>query len=282
MLWYHWLVLFVGFLITLFILYSRKYANPYKLVMVFGKKGSGKTTFLTKIAIQNLKRGRPVYSTVRVPGTTLISYEEIGFRQFPPESVLLIDEVGMIWDNRNYKMFKPEVRDWFKLQRHYRNTVYLFSQTFDIDIKLRNLTDDMYLLRGFFNVFSVCRKIRRNIVVVSATADSESRIADNLEFVPAWLSLFGARSLIFTFIPNWVRYFDSYEAPSLPPSQGIYQAPLPPLPPLSARLRLALVRIVDRGKSLLRTSPQAILRALKTRRSCGLVARSRRKKPPVS
>ena len=223
-----------------------------------------------------------MYSTVRVPGTTLISYEDIGFRQFPPESVILIDEVGMIWDNRNYKMFKPEVRDWFKLQRHYRNTVYLFSQTFDIDIKLRNLTDDMYLLRGFANVYSICRKIRRNIFVVSATAESESRIADNLEFVPVWLTLFGARSLILTYIPNWVRYFDSYEAPALLPPQGIYQEPLSPLPPLSARLRLVLFRSVEKGKSFLRTSPQAFLQSVMTRRSCGMVDWSRHKKPPVS
>ena len=27
-----------------------KYRNPYKLIMVFGKKGAGKTTFLTKLA----------------------------------------------------------------------------------------------------------------------------------------------------------------------------------------------------------------------------------------
>ena len=28
-----------------------KYRNPYKLYMVFGKKGSGKTTLMTKLAL---------------------------------------------------------------------------------------------------------------------------------------------------------------------------------------------------------------------------------------
>ena len=32
------------------------YRNPYKLYMVFGKKGSGKTTLMTKLAIQYQKK----------------------------------------------------------------------------------------------------------------------------------------------------------------------------------------------------------------------------------
>ena len=37
------------------------YRNPYKLYMVFGKKGSGKTTLMTKLAIQYQKKGWDVY-----------------------------------------------------------------------------------------------------------------------------------------------------------------------------------------------------------------------------
>ena len=29
---------------------TRKYLNPYKLYLVFGKKGSGKSTYLVKLA----------------------------------------------------------------------------------------------------------------------------------------------------------------------------------------------------------------------------------------
>ena len=35
---------------------TRKYLNPYKLYLVFGKKGSGKSTYLVKLAKQYLKR----------------------------------------------------------------------------------------------------------------------------------------------------------------------------------------------------------------------------------
>lgn len=209
----------VGF--TLFVLallfYTRKYVNPYKLIMVFGKKGSGKSTFLTKVAIQQLSKGKVVYSTTDVPGVRLFNVDDIGRCNFPEESVVLIDEVGMIWDNRQYKNFRTDVRDWFKLQRHNKVTVYLFSQTFDVDVKLRNLTDAMYLITCHFSVLSIARKIKRGIVIVNPDGQSEARIADSLEFVSPLLSLFGARSLIFTWIPNWTKYFDSFELPEKPP-----------------------------------------------------------------
>lgn len=215
------LVYIIGFACILsFGYFTYKFHNPYKLIMVFGKKGSGKTTLLTKIALKALKKGHPVFSTVYVPGCVLFDVQQVGFCSFPPESVVLIDEVGMIWDNRDYKRFKPEVRDYFKLQRHYRNTVYLFSQTFDVDVKLRNLTDEMYLCNCFFGWLSMARRIRRMITIVNPQGDSESRIADSLEFVPLWLSLFGAKSVRFTFIPRWAKYFDSHEVKQLPPVTG--------------------------------------------------------------
>lgn len=213
-------------LISVFVFLSIRFRNPYKLIMVFGKKGAGKTTFLAKTAFQYIRKGRPVYSTVYVPGAYLFDVSRIGFMSFPPNSVIFIDEVGMIWDNRNFKNFKTEVRDYFKLQRHYRHTVYLFSQTFDIDIKLRNLTDSMYLLRNFGGWLSFAHKISRKIVLVQPEGDSESRIADSLQFEPLLLSLFGARTVIFTFIPYWMKLFSSFDAPELSPTEAQY-IPIP-------------------------------------------------------
>jgi hypothetical protein len=185
--------------------------------MVFGKKGAGKTTYLTKIAQKYLRQGRPVYSTERIAGTYLIDPSDVGFVLFPENSVLLLDEVGMYFDNRNYKNFKPEVRDYFKLQRHYKHTVYLFSQTFDVDIKIRTLCDSMYLLVNYFGWWTVGKQIRRKIVVVKPGENSESRIADELVVTPFFLTPFGAR--IFVFIPHWTKFFDSHSLPGLLPSK---------------------------------------------------------------
>lgn len=190
-----------------------KYRNPYKLIMVFGKKGSGKTTYLCKLAQDYIAKGRPVYTTENIPGTYHIDARDVGFVQFPEESVLLIDEVGMIWDNRDYKNFKNEVRDYFKLQRHYHHTVYLFSQTFDIDLKLRNLTDRMYMLVNIGGFLTYGKEIRRKLVVVKPGEQSESRIADELVIPPWFLFIFGAR--FFVWIPKYSKFFNSYAAPQL-------------------------------------------------------------------
>lgn len=199
-----------------FAYFTYRYRNPYKLIMVFGKKGSGKTTFLAKKSYQYLKKGRPVYTTEYIPGTIHFDVDKIGYITFPENAVLMIDEVGMIWDNRNFKTFKPEVRDYFKYQRHEKHTVYLFSQTFDVDVKLRNLTDAMYLCTCHFGWLSIARKIKRSIVLVQPMGDSESRIADNLEFEPWFWSLFGAGTIIFTFIPRWTCLFNSHDKLGLP------------------------------------------------------------------
>lgn len=217
MYWYHWLLVITGIMVLPFIKYLSKFQNPYKLVMVFGKKGSGKTTLITKLSRKYLKKGKEVYSTIDVPGCRTFDVSLVGKCNFPEESVVFIDEVGMIWDNRQYKNFSNDVRDWFKLQRHNKVTVYLFSQTFDVDIKLRNLTDYMYLVTNHFGVLSIARKIKRGIVIVDADGQSEARIADSLEFESIILSLFGLRSWIFTWVPAWVKYFDSFDLPEKPP-----------------------------------------------------------------
>lgn len=201
------LLLFVWHLAT------KKYLNPYKLIMIFGKKGCGKSTTITKLALEYQKKGWTVYSTERTPGSKYIDPEQIGFVQLEPNSVLLVDEVGMIWDNRNFKSFKPEVRDFFKLQRHYRVRTYLFSQTFDIDKKLRDLTDEMYLLTNVLRVFSYGKKITKRIVINKSTADAPSSLAENLEFESLFWFWCGSRTL--TFIPKYTKYFDSYKIKEL-------------------------------------------------------------------
>lgn len=198
----------------IFLLLTNKYTNPYKLIMIFGKKGSGKSTTLTKYAIQHVRKGWTVYSTERIPYTYYIRSDDIGrvmledFNYVPfdkdnykgltkilkvlrekikptaPKILLLIDEVGMIWDNRNFKNFRPEVRDWFKLQRHYHTKVVMFSQTFDVDKKLRDLTDSMYLQRNFARVFTIGKKIKK-FISINNNGDDGGKLDEYFDFEPA-------------------------------------------------------------------------------------------------
>lgn len=190
---------------------SKKYANDSKLIMIFGKKGCGKTTDICKKAIFYRKQGRTVYTTEYIPDTYHIEPEDIGPYEFEPHSVILVDEVGMVWDNRQYKNFRNDVRDWFKLQRHRKLTVVLYSQCYDIDLKLRWLCDELWIVKNYFNVFSVKKKIKKDLTLVEAKGDQESRIADDLKVLP-WI-IPGSRQI--TYLPRYHKYFDSFAAPQL-------------------------------------------------------------------
>lgn len=208
------LFLFGCFFILFLNIATLKYKNPYRLTMIFGKKGSGKSTTLTRIAIQARRDGKEVYANIPLPGAHMISEQDVGFYNIPPESVLIIDEAGMIWDNRHFKNFKPEVRDWFKLQRHHRVRVYLASQTFDIDKKIRDLCDDMYLIECRFRIFAYGRRILRKITLTKPMGDQESRITEELAFDSILFCWAGSR--LCTLIPRYAGVFDSFQVDTLP------------------------------------------------------------------
>lgn len=202
----------IAYILFNFIYYYIKYMNPHKLIMIFGKKGSGKTTYMVKLAYKYSKKGRPVFSNVDIPNTYHFDDSDIGRFGFPENSVILVDEVGMIWDNRDFKNFQNYVRDYFKLQRHYKHTVYLFSQSFDIDKKLRDLTDQMYLITNFMNCMSVLRRINKKVGIVE-TSNGESKLTD--QYVFDSLLFFWCGSIQFTWLPNWIGMYNSFESPQL-------------------------------------------------------------------
>lgn len=213
LLWFS--ILFIIVFAFIFHFATRKYVNPYKLTMVFGKKGCGKTTMLTKLAYQYSKKGKKVFCTDKaIENTIYIPVDMVGHFWLPEDSVLLVDEVGMIWDNRDFKKFESVVRDWFKYQRHNKVRVYLFSQSFDIDKKLRDLTDEMFLLSCKMRVFSYGKKIKKSIVLNNSSAEAPANIAENFEFYPFILFPFGTR--ILTYIPKWSGKFDSHSRLGIP------------------------------------------------------------------
>lgn len=221
-------VVFFTLFCFVYSLVVRKYKNPYKLFMVFGKKGSGKSAYLVRQAIKYQKKGYIVYTNMSdccLENIRIINPDTLG--EFVPcaDSCLLLDEVGMLYDNRNYKNFKPSVRDFFKLQRHYRVVCFLASQTFDIDKKLRDLTDEMYLISNIATAMSLVRPIRKTVTLTEATAEGESRIAENLKFrfFTSWRIYW---------IPKTIRYFQSFIAPEKP--MLAYSLPQNPI---SARAR---------------------------------------------
>lgn len=216
-----YIILITLFSVFLWLVYHVvKYRNPYKLYMCFGKKGSGKTTLMTKLCLQYKKRGWQVFCDREIPGAIVFPTSEFGKYQFPPNSLILIDEVGLVWDNRNFKSFPEHVKVYFKYQRQYRHVVYLFSQSFDIDKKIRDLTDHLYIVQNYFNCFSIARRVTKFLTVVHASksAQGESKIVDDYKIDPLWLAPFGTVKV--TYIPKWAKYFKSFNPPQLPEWTG--------------------------------------------------------------
>lgn len=210
---FFFLSLLVFIFIFVFCFITRNYVNPYKLIFVFGKKGSGKSTLLTKLAIRYSRRKWSVFTTENIPGTNNISDPRLIFSMnFPPKSCIFIDEVSLIWDNRDFKNMDKRVIEWFRYQRHHKCRVYFFSQTFDIDKKLRDLADDMFLVNKYFRVFVVAKHIVRKPVVVHPSPDAPARIDDDMVVDSPLFWLFGGR--ISAFIPYWAKFFDSHKLPS--------------------------------------------------------------------
>lgn len=203
----------VGAFLVWFCVQSRRYNNPYRLIFIFGKKGAGKSLYMVKQMIKYLKKGWTVYTDIdncKLSGVRIMNAMDLS--EFAPveNSAIFLDEAGILFDNRNFKNFNSGLRDFFKLQRKYKCRVFLNSQSFDIDKKIRDVTDHMGLIVSVGNVFSIYRPIRRSITLTQPSSEAESRIADKLSFE----SLFKWQ---ITYLPKYFKYFDSYAAPERPP-----------------------------------------------------------------
>lgn len=215
------------FIIIIWHICTKKWLNPYKLNVFVGKKGSGKSTLLTKLAAENLLKGRPVYSTefVRIEKhkgigrkKQSIIYETVDLDpghlyeyEFPPGSVLLIDEANLYegYDNRQFKSMSQRTISWYRMQRHYKCTVYLFTQSWDLDKKIRSLTDQFWLVRKYFRTMVIARRVIMKPVIVHPQGDSAARIADDFVEDGILLAPFGGAR--FAYIPKWAKLFDSYK-----------------------------------------------------------------------
>lgn len=222
-----YVIIAIFFVLVLFLVLTKPYVNDNRLIFVFGKKGAGKSTVLSKLSYKYLLKGRPVYSTEDLQfvhkGKTYQSERldprKIYTYSFPRGSVVFIDEVSLIWDNRDFKRMDKRVVEWFRYQRHYGVKVYLFSQTFDIDKKLRDLADDMFLVNKYGRVWAVARHMIRKPVIVHPSADAPARIDDDIIQDGILLAPFGG--CIVAFIPHWAKLFDSFKKPQESPSSLI-------------------------------------------------------------
>lgn len=194
-------------LVKIYDLLTRKYVSPFTLDIYFGRKGCGKSSTLQKLAKKYHKLGWHVFcdeGNTMQTFVTPIQCSKLWQYKLPEYSVVLIDEINLLWDNRDFKSFPKPLQKYLRLQRHKKIKLIMFSQTFDCDSKIRNLADTLYLCNKFLRVFTICTAyFKRPTILTALETRQEGRITDDFRKLPFWNNQI-------TFIPNYVKSYDSF------------------------------------------------------------------------
>lgn len=202
--------------------------NPFQTILIVGKKGSNKSTDITRRCLENYNKPFYYYDKdepklwkfkkatwnivtnckVNMPfPVQKIDIKKLGDYVPKPFSYIMLDEINLVWDNRKFKEFKESTQEFFRLARKYRCKVVMYSQTFDCDKKIRELTDEMWLYQKLLGVFGYGKRISKVPDIRENGLNAESQLVDVIKFE----SIFKPHSRRLTFIPKYIKYFDSYE-----------------------------------------------------------------------
>lgn len=183
----------------------------------FGIPGVGKTTVLTKIAqkeLKKIKKGKSkykrVYTNFYCDGCNIIRYEDLE-KYVILDSLIVLDELTLDADNRNFKSFKSGIRDFFILHRHLGCDIVYATQSYEmVDLKIRQLTADLWYMTKtvvpFFDRFTQSKRIYRNININEYT----SELTLGYRFCNFLESLFTSNYKL-CYRPNYYKYFDSFD-----------------------------------------------------------------------
>ena len=202
------LLFLAGFLIWIIVGNLRqKPGNRFDIY--FGVPGSGKTTFAAYLAKKRIKRKGKVLSNVNIKGTYEVVRSDIGTYMIK-DCLLLIDEAGIDYNNRNYvdkkeKMTNDEIY-FYKYHRHYNVDIAIFSQGYDdMDKKLRTLATRYYIVKKSILPGFITRKLINKVIGID---DNTKQIIDKYSF-----ALFGTKWI---YCPKLWKMFNSTSYKEMP------------------------------------------------------------------
>lgn len=203
--------LLIGIAIFIMILFAVcKPKDPSGVVLYFANIGTGKTTYLSKIAQQEIKKmakGKSQYkyivSNAIISGVKYIPDIRHLLKTGALEATLiLLDEGSIEYNNRKMQMSEAEIK-YFKLIRHYKSTLIVLSQSYDdIDVTLRRLYTQIYILR-WLPVFTLIQPIKKRVGIDEMT----KQIIDEYHFTLPFSWRVFCR-------PIYFKYFNSWWVPS--------------------------------------------------------------------
>lgn len=181
----------------------------------FGLPGCGKTTFLAKMATQELRRirhGKSKYNKVLTNfycvGCYKFDFKQLG-SYLIEDALILIDEITLYADSRDFKTFSHKIKEFFLMHRHYNNDIVYFTQHYNnVDKKIRDITFELWFVStGRFLPISKAKRIFRTLDICEQTHE----IVNGYRFAKFMDLIFG-KCTKRCFRPRWYKYFDSFEA----------------------------------------------------------------------
>ncbi|MDO4962603.1 MAG: zonular occludens toxin domain-containing protein [bacterium] len=204
-------IIFLGscFFLWIFIGNLRSHKSN-RFDMYIGVPGSGKTTFAAYLAKKRFKKGKKnkkfgvVLSNVPIKGSYKVVKSDIGTYMIK-DCLLIMDEAGIDYNNRNFKSFSHDETYFYKFHRHYNVDIAMFSQDFDIDLKLRKLATRIFIVnKSIFPGFVKRKQVSKKIGIDSIS----KQLIDQYQFV-----IFGTK---YIYCPKLWKLFDSYSYKELP------------------------------------------------------------------
>lgn len=197
------------------------------IIGYIGKPRSGKTTALA-LYVQKNERAKKfnkflhfklfreyshIYSNEYFTGVTHIEAYDVGSFPVEDHSLFLIDEAGIYFNNRCFKSIPEHCTTFFALHGHYKSDIVWASQTADVDKKLRNRTNFLYLVHKSFlfpNV-SWCKFITYDVTVSNDTKDLVEGYSMDVGLMKVIGYLTGRNKLLYR--KRLYKYFDSFSKP---------------------------------------------------------------------
>lgn len=147
--------------------------------MIIGLPGSGKSLLLSYIAhraivgkrlnfkgfnissvgkIKGFDKYERIYTNFPADGCYKLDFERLGYDNYH-DCLMLIDEVQLFADSRNFKSFGDNLKYFFSMHRHYKTDIVICSQSYGaVDARIRSLIHRLYYIDSLGS-FIRCREI---------------------------------------------------------------------------------------------------------------------------
>lgn len=199
------------------------------IIGILGKGRAGKTTYAAAMIYKDYmrynryhkikspffkrlyKKYRPFHDYRFCTDETIqycdhISYEDFGKWDVPDNSLIVLEECGLGFNNRNWKKFSDDALRMIALIGHKKSDIVWSSQIADVDLAIRSRSHELYLISRSFGHYSYVEPISYDLDVIDGELASwyskSSGFARVRDFITRRARLFNRKP--------YYELFDSY------------------------------------------------------------------------